>query len=197
MLIRSSASTCKSLLRDVAQLQPWAGLTFADPAGQLLSPFGATEQPGFGAPSSSAFGAANLGPFSFGPGQDGVTTRASELLGVPSLAMGFTAKVLACLLSACTLLSCSKVIGQNSIATCASDQLGMPSLAMCFIAKVPACLHVHVLLSCLDEPLQVWNRPRWRQNARFRAPWGALAGHGLHCLHCQGGRLHAWAVRDF
>ena len=70
--------------------------------GQLLSPFGATDQPGFGPSTSTAFGAAALGPFSFGSNQDlqGVT-RASELLGNPSLATGFTAKV-------CPLLLCFK-----------------------------------------------------------------------------------------
>ena len=61
------------------------------PTGQLISPFSHTEQPPFDPAANGAFG---LGPYMLGTGADqGDMTRASELLGVPSLGMGFTAKV--------------------------------------------------------------------------------------------------------
>ena len=63
----------------------------SSPTGQLISPFSHSEQPPFDPTANGAFG---LGPYMLGPGADqGDMTRASELLGVPSLGMGFTAKV--------------------------------------------------------------------------------------------------------
>ena len=64
----------------------------SSPTGQLISPFSHSEQPPFDpSAAGSSFG---LGPYMLGSATDrGDMTRASELLGVPSLNMGFTAKV--------------------------------------------------------------------------------------------------------